>query len=184
VAFVVTVMVSFAFGALDQYIGSFSAHPWMTDVSLLSAPWLLLPFLAGASRQSARSAVRWGLLSTFAALSGYLVMTLSPVENAHYSLMGLADYMRSSAPIWFAGLISGPGFGWLGYHWRAGGGRWPAAVAVSSLCLEPAARLVAAHPIQNQAVLWAEVVAGLGCLLLAVTWAPQSSRPLPPRPNS
>jgi hypothetical protein len=33
------------FGGADQYFGSLSAIPWLVDTSLLSAPWLSLPFL-------------------------------------------------------------------------------------------------------------------------------------------
>lgn len=50
-----------AFGAGDQYLGSLSAHPWGADVSLLSAPWLVLPFLAGATRREPRRAAALGL---------------------------------------------------------------------------------------------------------------------------
>jgi hypothetical protein len=59
-------VLSAIFGAADQYLGSLpGAHlwaaqmPWMTDVSLLSAPWVLLPFLVGR-----RSASREGQLSS------------------------------------------------------------------------------------------------------------------------
>jgi hypothetical protein len=49
---VVTLAASMVFGGADQYLGSFSAHPWASDVSLLSAPWLVLAFLAGGTRAS------------------------------------------------------------------------------------------------------------------------------------
>ncbi len=42
------------FGAGVQYLGSFSMHPWMADVSLLSAPWLALAFLAGGTQPDPR----------------------------------------------------------------------------------------------------------------------------------
>jgi hypothetical protein len=49
--------LSVAFGAGDQYLGSLTgsghlwAAGWSSDVSLLSAPWLVLPFLAGATQR-------------------------------------------------------------------------------------------------------------------------------------
>jgi hypothetical protein len=53
---VLLLVLSALFGAADQYLGSLpGAHlwaaqmPWLTDVSLLSAPWVLLPFLVGAT---------------------------------------------------------------------------------------------------------------------------------------
>jgi hypothetical protein len=44
----------------DQYLGSLTgsehtwAAGWSSDVSLLSAPWLILPFLAGATQHRPR----------------------------------------------------------------------------------------------------------------------------------
>jgi hypothetical protein len=49
------------FGGGDQYLGSLSWHPWAADVSLLSAPWLVLAFLAGCTQRDPRRAT---LLST------------------------------------------------------------------------------------------------------------------------
>jgi hypothetical protein len=54
----VALLFSVAFGAADQYLGSLTgsghawATGWSTDVSLLSAPWLLLPFLLAPRRHS------------------------------------------------------------------------------------------------------------------------------------
>jgi hypothetical protein len=39
---IVALVLAALLGAGDQYLGSFSMHPWMADVSLLSAPWLVL----------------------------------------------------------------------------------------------------------------------------------------------
>src|SRR5262249_58567658 len=47
-AYVLAALAGLAFGAADQYLGSFSAlGGWTAAVSGLSAPWLLLPFVAG-----------------------------------------------------------------------------------------------------------------------------------------
>jgi hypothetical protein len=83
---VLLLVLSAIFGAADQYLGSLpGAHlwaaqmPWMTDVSLLSAPWVLLPFLVGATQREPRRATLLGLACTMFALAGYAAMTLSPV---------------------------------------------------------------------------------------------------------
>jgi hypothetical protein len=56
-----------AFGAGDQYLGS--GHiwgiGWPTDVSLLSAPWLVLAFVAGSTQRDPRRAALLGLGSVF-----------------------------------------------------------------------------------------------------------------------
>src|ERR687886_2002634 len=83
------------FGAGDQYLGSFSMHPWMSDVSLLSAPWLVLAFLGGWTQRDARRAAVLGLGCTLSALIGYGVMTLSPVENAHAGIASIAAFAAS-----------------------------------------------------------------------------------------
>jgi len=54
----VALVLAALFGAGDQYLGSFSMHPWMADVSLLSAPWLVLAFLAGWTQREPRRAER------------------------------------------------------------------------------------------------------------------------------
>ncbi len=84
-AFLLVALIGFAFGAADQYLGSLrplvALGPWTTAVSGMSAPWLVLPFLAGCSQVLPRRAMAAGLVATQAALFGYFVMTLSPVEG-------------------------------------------------------------------------------------------------------
>jgi len=62
-AIIVTVLVGAAvFGALDQYLGALNQYlgpqysSFLIETSGLSAPWLLLPFLAGASQRAGRQA--------------------------------------------------------------------------------------------------------------------------------
>ena len=55
---VLALVLAALFGAGDQYLGSFSMHPWMADVSLLSAPWIVLAF-AAATRSTSRSGLRF-----------------------------------------------------------------------------------------------------------------------------
>lgn len=168
---------SAVFGAADQYLGSFSAHPWAADVSLLSAPWLVLAFAAGWTQSEPRRAALVGLACTFAALVGYGVMTLSPVEHAQLTLPAVEGFVRSNRRVIVGGLCTGPLFGWLGYRWRTGRA-WPGAVLVAgAVCLEPLARLYAgtAYEIRFRSVWLVEVAAGLA-MLLYVAWATIASR--------
>jgi hypothetical protein len=96
---VAAVLFSAAFGAGDQYLGSLSWHPWAADVSLLSAPWLVLPFLAGWTQREPRRAMLLGFACTVAALVGYGLMTLSPVENAHLTVASASAFVHSEARV-------------------------------------------------------------------------------------
>jgi hypothetical protein len=68
----VIVALGGAFGAADQFLGARAAvvGPWATDVSLLSAPWLLAAFFAGWSQPTAKRAAILGFVCTLAALAG------------------------------------------------------------------------------------------------------------------
>lgn len=164
-------LFSFAFGAADQYLGSLSAHPWATDVSLLAAPWLLLPFAAGYTQRTARGACLLATLCVFVALAGFIAMTLSPTEHAKYSLTGLMGLVGGQARWFVFGAATAPVFGWLGYRWRTDRVLWAPVIAAASLCLEPPARTVI-WPIHSPQVRWAEI--GSGVVLLGVcasAWA-------------
>lgn len=157
------------FGAVDQYLGSLLGHygrfAWATDVSLLSAPWLLLAFLAGATQRTSRRAAAVGSAATFAALFGYLVMTLSPVENAHLSSAGVLGFLRSERLVFAGALLTGPLFGWFGQRWRVGRSLWPALLTAAALCGEPLVRAAVGRGISSSPVALAEV--GLGLALAA-----------------
>src|SRR5215210_1543945 len=158
---VFALVLALLFGAADQYLGSFSMHPWMADVSLLSAPWLVLPFVAGTTQRDAKRAALLGLACTFVALAGYAAMTLSPVENAHPSVAGVIGFVHSSAGVIVGGLVTGPLFGWFGQRWRVRRAWIGASATAAALCLEPLARIPANRPIHSDNVLLAEVAAGL-----------------------
>jgi hypothetical protein len=153
---VLALLLAAAFGAGDQYLGSFATHPWMADVSLLSAPWLVLPFLAGCTQREPKRAAVLGLGCTFAALVGYGLMTLSPVENAHLTTTTARGFLVSSNRIFIGGLFTGPLFAWLGYRWRVDRAWLGALATAAALCLEPLA-----HAIRSETVRLAEVAAGL-----------------------
>lgn len=159
---VLALLLAGAFGAGDQYLGSMSWHPWAADVSLLSAPWLLLAFLGGWTQREPRRAALLGIACTYAALAGYGLMTLSPVENAHLTLTTARGFVASEAPVLVGGVVTGPVFGWLGCLWRMRR-NWAGALAIAaSLALEPLARsFVAGHEIRFRFVSTAEIAVGI-----------------------
>jgi hypothetical protein len=160
-----------AFGGADQYLGSLSAHPWGADVSLLSAPWLVLAFLAGWTQRESKRAALLGLACTASALVGYGLMTLSPVENAHLTVQSVAALVRSESPVIVGGLFTGPLFGWLGNRWRNDRAWLGALAAAAAVCLEPLARDSTGHAIKFRTVWAAEVVVGLAMVIYVATEA-------------
>ena len=165
----VALLLALVFGAADQYLGSLSAHPWAVEASLLSAPWLVLPFVAGLTQRAARRGALLGLACTAAALLGYGLMTLSPVENAHLTLQTASGFARSQRLV-LGGAVTGPLFGWWGSRWRTDRAFVGALVTACALCLEPIAHKLApsrvggvflGQPIDVREVWLAEVVLGL-----------------------
>lgn len=155
---IVALAAAFTFGAIDQYLGAVRS-PFLTEVSGMSAPWLLVPFLAGASQASKRRAALVGLVATWLSVLAYIVMTISPLEGTHLGprpsgLTGSWNQLSAhlllgtlaSQRLWFAGgLISGPLYGWLGYRWRTRRSWAAALLAALPLLLEPAARWLGAR---------------------------------------
>lgn len=170
----VALVLAAAFGGADQYLGSFSAHPWMADVSLLSAPWLAIAFLAGWTQESPKRAAALGLACTGAALVGYAIMTLSPVENAHLTARTLSGFLFSERPVLVGGIVTGPLFGWFGQQWRVRRARLGAVVTALAICLEPFARVPAHREIRSHTVAAAEIAVGV----LVVLYVAARRRPL------
>ena len=159
----VALVLSAAFGAGDQYLGS--GHVWgigwPTDVSLLSAPWLVLAFVAGSTQRDPRRAALLGLGCTAAALVGYFLMTDSPAEGAQYTLANARGFFVSEHLVLLGAVFTGPLFGWFGQQWRTRRAISGALVTAAALCLEPLARRASVDPIRHRAVVVAEVVTGL-----------------------
>ncbi|HEU5245183.1 MAG TPA: DUF6518 family protein [Gaiellaceae bacterium] len=166
-------LLAAAYGAGVQYLGSV-VHTWGPDVASLSAPWLLLAFLAGATQRDPVRGALFGLCATFAALVGYFLLTDSPLEGAHYSLANTHGFFLSNAPVVLGGIVTGPLFGWFGQQWRTRRAIAGALVAAAAFCLEPLARRAAVrpihmlghgyavtNPIDSHVVVFAEVVAGI-----------------------
>jgi uncharacterized protein DUF6518 len=152
-----------AFGAGDQYLGSGQVFGsgWATDVSLLSAPWLVLAFVAGSTQREPRRAALLGLGCTAAALVGYFLLTDSPLEGAHYSLVNARGFFISEHKVLLGAVFTGPLFGWFGQQWRTRRAIGGAFVTAAALCLEPLARRSSVDPIRYRDVWLAEVGAGL-----------------------
>ena len=170
-------LAALVFGGADQYLGSLTTHgwgPWTEAVSGMSAPWLLLPFLAGMYEPrmlGARGAAGLGLLATYAALLGYFVMINSPLEGVSIAQFHLALFLRSQADLLVGGLITGPLFGYLGHRWRVDRTWWCALAVALAACGEPPARL-AVNRLDPSTVVWAvEIAVGLAlaCYVVAVT---------------
>jgi hypothetical protein len=140
------------FGGTDQYLGSLSAHPWAADLSLLSAPWLMLAFVVGWTRRNARRAALLGFACTLAALVGYGLMTLSPVENADLTLQSGVAFIRSELGVFGGAVVTGPLFGWFGYRWRSGRAWVGASITAAAVILEPLAHSAAGSAIRFPAV--------------------------------
>ncbi len=167
--FVVAVVAGLVFGAADQYLGSRSitlGH-WASTAAQVSAPWLILPFVMGTLERRPRRAMVLGLVATASALTGYFVMTYSPIEVPGWTFQrfvsGLVAVSTSGYnPLYIVGgLVTGPLFGLLGQRWRVR--RWwvSAAVVGGALCLEPLARWITGQ-LSPPAPVWAvEVMAGV-----------------------
>ncbi len=165
-AFLAFVIGGLVFGAGDQYVGTVHAvnavGGWSISVSLLSAPWLILPFLFGSTQGRPRRAAVTGLVVTLSALAGYFAMTLSPMEGVHFSLVELRGLLGTNQLNEIGGLVAGPLFGWLGYRWHTCRSWLAAAFVTGALCLEPVAVTVAGRNGGRSGFVWIlEVVVGL-----------------------
>jgi hypothetical protein len=165
---VLALVLSAIFGAADQYLGSLpgaylwaARTPWLTDVSLLSAPWVLLPFLAGATQRVPRRAALLGLACTLSALIGYGLMTLSPIEHAELTLRSVGGFVGSSDRVFAGAFVTGPLLGWLGCRWRTDRARLGALVVAGAFALEPLARGLSGQTIRYRGVWLVEVAIGL-----------------------
>jgi hypothetical protein len=155
------IVLAAIFGGADQYLGSLAGHPSATAVSLLSAPWLLVAFVAGWTQPTPKRAVVFGVLCTLAALGGYWLMTLSPLEGAHLSLRLIRGLIVSQVVLVAGAFVVGPLFGWLGNRWRNDRWRIGAFALAAAVCIEPLAHAAVGSAIRSPAVWGGEVALGL-----------------------
>jgi hypothetical protein len=164
-----------AFGAIDQYLGTVrflvEFGRWPSTASQVSATWLLLPFLAGCTQRSARSAAAVGLVSTQVALVAYALMTVSPFEGVALASAPAAFTAMAGANMVYVvcGLATGSAYGWLGYRWRMARARVAAALVIGALCLEPLVRSAVGQKYDPGIVWQVEVAVGVALALAYAT---------------
>jgi hypothetical protein len=162
-AYLLAALVGALFGAGDQYLGSLSAHPWLVDASLLSAPWLVLPFVFGCTQGGRQRAISIGCIVTASALIGYFVMTLTPIEGVHLDgrAAPILDLLHSELPVIVGAVFTAPLYGYLGYRWRTSRDWLSAALVGGAVCLEPLATAAVGRLPQLSEVWIGEVLMGL-----------------------
>jgi len=195
----VTIVAGLLFGAIDQYLGTVHVTSrlgwWTITVSGMSAPWLVLPFLAGITQDRWRRAAALGLVVTLSALVGYFAMSNSAFEGvpiARFWPRTITMIRSEPNPLWIlGGMVAGPLYAYFGHRWRVARS-WLAAVLVTcALWLEPLVRSsVHIAPLGtlggSPVVWWAEVVLGVAAAVFFITKMTGARRvrggsPPPPR---
>ena len=143
-------------------------------VGNVSAPWLLLPFAAGAwvgGRRVATGAAV-GLVACMVALVGFYLANVWVLDLGPHSLLTDVQLTFNAGRRYLLlGLVAGPVMGVLGASWRQTRSRGLALTAASTLLLEPFAWLaygaggVGGYP--HQVTVWAAEMV-LGAALCAV----------------
>jgi hypothetical protein len=173
-AYVIAIVAGLAYGAADQYLGSLrpmlALGSWAPTAAQVSAPWLLVPFLLGATQPQPRRAMLVGLVTTQSALLGYFAMTLSPLEGVPLGAVpaGAVHLLPENGVYIVAGLATGLLFGLLGHRWRLWRSWSSAALFAGVLFLEPWAR-AAVGRLPEPSTVWI-VEVGLG-LVVSVYFA-------------
>jgi hypothetical protein len=164
--FLAAAVIGFMFGGADQYLGSLIALGlWASTASVVSAPWLVLPFAFGATQTDHRRAMVLGLTAVVSALAGYFALTISPLESVPLSHFpsDLIDLARGQLPNIVGGLVTAPLFGFLGQRWRTERSWISAAALAAAVCFEPLARLAVGRLWSPDGVWLIEIVLG-ACL--------------------
>jgi DNA-binding beta-propeller fold protein YncE len=172
-----------AFGVVEQWAGA--ARPGLVAaLGGVSAPWLALPFLAGALPRSRRGALVLGLAAVLVAIAAFVTARWGFVQTFGSGPATFLWTVLDQFEWLFGAVVSGPVYGWLGRRWRATRS-WLAALAVTvPVMIEPALRWelsswqnVAREPYVPLAwqpyapVAWAEALAGLALTVAAVVIA-------------
>jgi hypothetical protein len=167
-AWVLAILAGLIFGAADQYLGSLEVAGnlgfWTISVSLLSAPWLVFPFVVGCTQKSVPKAAAMGLIATMSAFSGYFLMIVGPFEGGHWNLtvVEVRGLLLSNRLNIVGGVVLGPLYGFLGQRWRTRRAWLSAALVAGSLALEPLAQTVAGHSYPYETAVWTgEVLVGV-----------------------
>ena len=169
------VLVAVAFGVAVSVVKGNGGGVRAT-IGNTSAPWLLLPFVAGAVAGRARPTLSAavGTLVSFMALGGfYLTNTWVLDLGPHPWVVDLRLTFNAGREFFLLAVVSGPLFGALGGLWQQRRSVGLAVLVSTLLVLEPLAWLAyesirpAAH-YSNHPIVWAvEMVFGLGACTLA-----------------
>lgn len=152
-----------------------------------SAPWLLVPFVAGAAAGPRRlaTAATVGLAATLAALAGFYVANSFVLDlGPHPWLTDLGLTIRGGLYWAERALVSGPIFGALGGWWRRDRSLAAAAVIAAMFVLEPAAWWLynlhigggAAYAVPQYPALWLGEIA-VGVAAFSVLRTRRANRP-------
>jgi len=189
-AFVLAIVVGFVFGAIDQYLGTVHVTSrlgwWTITVSGMSAPWLILPFLAGMTQERAKRAVALGVIVVLSALAGYFAMSNSVFESvpvSHFWPRTVRMATTDANVLWIVGgLITGPVYAYFGHRWRMARSWVGAALVTLALCFEPLARWIAGTDVVggglsgSRAVWGSEIAIGVATAAAFLTILSRSRR--------
>jgi hypothetical protein len=104
----------------------------------LSAPWVLVAFVAGTWSSRLWSAALLGLLATMTALIGFYLLTTLVVDlGGHGFLDDLRRELSANRAYLEGGLLTGPSFGAFGGWWRQTRSLGTTAVAGALMAGEP-----------------------------------------------
>jgi DNA-binding beta-propeller fold protein YncE len=179
-----------AFGVVEQWAGA-GRSSFVTALGGMAAPWLIPPFLVGASRASRRGAAVLGFAVALVAVTGFVSANAGP-SQAFASGPSAVFWAMFDQPLpWlFGAVVSGPVYGLLGYQWRVTRSWWRALAVTVPVMLEPVVRwrlnssgMLIWAPYAP--VAWAEALAGLALTAAAITHGlqggiPQRSHAKPP----
>ncbi len=180
---IVAVALAVAFGATMSVVKG-NGSGVRDAVGNVSAPWVLLPFFAGAfaGRRSVGRAAVVGCAVSLAALAGFYVANAFVLDfGPHPWLHDLRLAVLSGRLYFEYGVVSGPLFGALGGWWQRRRATLVGVLVTALLLFEPLAWLAYAHahhmPASTLAyfanpVVWGlEVAAGIAACTVAATVA-------------
>jgi hypothetical protein len=167
-----------AFGVAMSVLKGNNGGDVRNAIGNLSAPWLLLPFIAGAAageRRVARAALV-GVLVSLVALAGFYLANTFVLGLGPHSWLQDVRLTFAGGRYFQLALLSGPVFGALGGLWQRSASTLLGVLVAALLALEPFVWLGyerAGHAIYtSDSAVWAvEVAVGVGAAALAATVA-------------
>jgi Family of unknown function (DUF6518) len=158
---------AFAFGLLAAWAkgpngGLSTISRVRSDLGNLSAPWLMVAFIAGTRSRRSGSGALLGLWATMSALLGFYLLTSLVVDAGGHGIAGGFRRELWANRVFFAsGVLSGPLFGALGAWWRKTRSLGASVVAGALMMGEPIV-------LAGIGVLFPVTVVGLNAISVAV----------------